>query len=91
LKKCRIRPIDYAPYSPDLTPSDFCLFGKLKGALAGQELKSTEKLLVIIRGHWLYQAVFDAWKRKLSKCIQMKGESIAEGESKRLRENPSPD
>jgi hypothetical protein len=50
LTKCRIRPINHPPYCPDLVPSAFYLFGKLKGALAGQEFDSTEKSLLVIRG-----------------------------------------
>jgi hypothetical protein len=36
LGRFRIRLIDHPPYSSDLTPSGFYLFGKLKEALAGE-------------------------------------------------------
>jgi hypothetical protein len=36
---------------PDLAPSEFYLFGKLKQALAGQEFESTEALLLAMRDH----------------------------------------
>jgi histone-lysine N-methyltransferase SETMAR len=36
LRKLRICLIDHPPYSPDLAPSGFYLFGKLKDALVGQ-------------------------------------------------------
>jgi transposase len=35
LKQFRIRPIRHPLYSSDLAPSDFYLFGELKGAFAG--------------------------------------------------------
>jgi hypothetical protein len=44
-----IRRIDLGAYSPDLTPSDFDLFGRLKGGLDGHEFISTEQFLVVIR------------------------------------------
>jgi hypothetical protein len=87
LKKFRIRPIDYPPSSPDLAPSDFYLFGKLKGALAGQECESTEELLLMIRGvtdstgPGDLEPVFDAWERRPNECIQTKGEYIASDNS----------
>jgi hypothetical protein len=63
--------------------SDFSLFGKLKGALAGQEFESIEELLLAIRRvtdsiAWAeFKSVCDAWERRLSECIQTKGEYIA--------------
>jgi histone-lysine N-methyltransferase SETMAR len=49
VKSFRIRPIDHPPYSPDLAPSDFYLFGKLKGTFAGREFASTEEHLLAIK------------------------------------------
>jgi hypothetical protein len=65
------------PESPDLAPSDFCLFGKLKGALGGHAFDSTEELLLAITGHRLYrraelESVFDAWKLVVFSEISMK-------------------
>jgi transposase len=83
LKKFRIRPIRHPPYSPDLAPSDFYLFGKLKGAFAGPEFVSTDKLLLPIREltgsieRAELESVFDAWEWRLRQCIQMKGEYVS--------------
>jgi hypothetical protein len=33
------------PYSPDISPSSFCLCGKVKGALIGQEIPDEISLL----------------------------------------------
>jgi hypothetical protein len=71
LKKFRIRPIRHLPYSPDLAPSDFYLFRKLKGAFAGREFVSTDELPLAIReltgsiGRAELRSVFDAWERRL--------------------------
>jgi histone-lysine N-methyltransferase SETMAR len=48
-KTIRLREADHPPYSPDRTPSDFYLFGKLKEQMAGSEFESTEDLLATIR------------------------------------------
>jgi histone-lysine N-methyltransferase SETMAR len=37
--------IPHPPYSPDLAPSDFWLFGRIKTALAGAEFDEPEQLL----------------------------------------------
>jgi hypothetical protein len=34
--------LEHPPYSPDLVPSDFCLFPKLKLFLAGQRFSSNQ-------------------------------------------------
>jgi hypothetical protein len=49
MRKSRIHSIDHLPYSPDLAPSDFCPFGKLKGALFEHELDSKEPFLLAIQ------------------------------------------
>jgi hypothetical protein len=48
-KTLRLREADHPPDSLDLAPSDFYLFGKLKGPMAGSEFESTEDLLAAIR------------------------------------------
>jgi hypothetical protein len=40
----------HPPYSPDLTPSDFFLFGYIKGKLMGCRAEIPSELLVRIRG-----------------------------------------
>jgi hypothetical protein len=39
----------HSPYSPDLTPSDFFLFGHVKGKLMGYRAETLSELLVRIR------------------------------------------
>jgi hypothetical protein len=39
----------HLPYSPDLAPSDFCLFGYVKGKLIGYRAETPSELLVRIR------------------------------------------
>jgi hypothetical protein len=42
--------IPYTPYSPDLTPSDFYLFGYVKRCLAGFSFDDTDQLLAAVEG-----------------------------------------
>jgi hypothetical protein len=41
---------DYPPYSPDLAPSDFYLFGHVKCLLRGGSLETGEQLLLAVEG-----------------------------------------
>jgi hypothetical protein len=55
------------PYSPDLSPSDFDLFGKVKNALIGQEIPDETELFEAVTemlgGFWgsELQVVFRNW------------------------------
>jgi hypothetical protein len=40
----------HPPYSPDLAPSDFYLFGYLKGHLAGLSFEDADQLLAAVEG-----------------------------------------
>lgn len=83
LKKCRIRLIDHPPYSTDLAPSEFCLFGKLKWAFAGGEFAATEELLLAIREITgsielaEFESGFDARERRSIQGIESQGEYVS--------------
>jgi histone-lysine N-methyltransferase SETMAR len=40
----------HPPYSPDLAPSDFCLFGHMKYLLRGESFETGERLLSAVEG-----------------------------------------
>jgi histone-lysine N-methyltransferase SETMAR len=40
----------HPPYSPDLAPSDFYLFGHMKGLLRGEPFETGERLLSAVEG-----------------------------------------
>jgi histone-lysine N-methyltransferase SETMAR len=69
----------HPPYSPDLAPSDFYLFGYVKGQLNGCSFTSGDELLSAIESFFdqieksILIAVFREWKRRLRLCIQIKG------------------
>ena len=81
-KTLRLREADHPPYSPDFAPSDFYLFGKLKGQMAGSEFESTEDLLATIRlltnaiSREELESVFQEWERRLEECIQIGGDCV---------------
>jgi hypothetical protein len=72
----------HLPYSPDLAPSDFFLFGYVKGMLMGYQSGSAAELLV--RVHMILaeiprealNMVFLEWMQRLQKCIDSDGEYV---------------
>jgi len=44
--------LEHSPYSPDLAPSDFFLFQKLKLFLAGQRFSSNQEAIAAVQGYF---------------------------------------
>ena len=42
--------LEHPPYSPDLAPSDFCLFPNLKKFVAGKRFSSNEEIIAAVEG-----------------------------------------
>jgi hypothetical protein len=65
----------HSPYSPDLAPSDFYLFGYVKRCLAGPSFEDADQLLAALKGvrkcleKLIMQAVFLEWMDRLRKYI----------------------
>ncbi|UYV78207.1 hypothetical protein LAZ67_16000481 [Cordylochernes scorpioides] len=78
------------PYSPELAPCDFFLFGKLKKKLKGQKFQSTEEIKVESKKAMKaipktdYQRCFADWKKRWLKCIAANGDYF-EGDNLNLR------
>jgi histone-lysine N-methyltransferase SETMAR len=72
----------HPPYSPDLAPSDFFLFGYVKGKLTVYRAETPSELLVRIRvilveiPRETLDAVFLEWMERLQKCVQVDGEYV---------------
>jgi hypothetical protein len=45
--------LEHLPYFPDLAPSDFCLFPKLKLFLAGQRFSSNQEAIAVVEGYFV--------------------------------------
>ena len=74
--------LPHPPYSPDLAPSDFFLFGYLKKMLEGKNFESDEdlfaeacKLLREIPVTTL-RKVYHEWIIRLQRCIQLNGDFV---------------
>jgi len=74
--------IRHPPYSPDLAPCDFFLFGYMKQHIAGTVFKDMEDATAQIT-QWLVNipkethiAVMHEWMTRLQKCIDLKGDYV---------------
>jgi histone-lysine N-methyltransferase SETMAR len=82
LQHLGVKKLPHPPYSPDIAPSDFYLFGRIKGMLVGKSFESREDLLsevvkitkMIPRDELC--RVFEEWKRRLVVVIESGGEYI---------------
>jgi len=74
--------MQHPPYSPDLAPSDFWLFGFLKGKLSGKSYSTRDELEAAVVGilHTLkpsdFRRVYNEWIRRLELCIESGGEYV---------------
>ena len=70
----------HPPYSPDIAPSDFYLFGYIKGKLQGEHFDSVESLLDRVLeilseiSPETLKAVFLEWEDRLEKIIHNNGD-----------------
>ncbi|KAG5333101.1 SETMR methyltransferase, partial [Acromyrmex charruanus] len=73
---------DHPPYSPDLAPSDFYLFPKLKESLGGHhfnsndEVKDFVKLFFKKQGTDFYKLGLSKLQNRYKKCIQVQGDYV---------------
>jgi histone-lysine N-methyltransferase SETMAR len=74
--------LEHPPYSPDLTPSDFCLFPKLKLFLAGQRFSSNQEAIAAVEGYFadltktLYRDGIMVLEHRWNKCISLKEDYV---------------
>jgi histone-lysine N-methyltransferase SETMAR len=74
-----IRRLPHPPYSPDLAPCDFWLFGNLKTKLEGSTFTSAGQLIGKVNEIHMdiplheFISVFNKWKRRLVECIDTGG------------------
>jgi hypothetical protein len=76
----RMKSAPHPPYSPDLAPSDFSLFGHVKRCLASLSFEDADQLLAAVEGvpegieKVTLQAVFLEWMDRFRKYIATNGE-----------------
>jgi histone-lysine N-methyltransferase SETMAR len=75
--------LKHPPYSPDLAPSDFYLFPKLKLFLAGQRFSfSNQETIADVEGYFAdltkhhYRDGIMALEHRWNKCISLKGDYV---------------
>jgi len=74
--------LQHPPYSPDLAPCDFWLFGFLKGQLQGRCFGTQESLqeailsILHVFGAPKFREVFNEWIRRLELCIERNGDYV---------------
>ena len=82
LREFRWQLLPHPPYSPDLAPSDFFLFPKLKEKLKGthfnitNEAKTAVKTWFRNRPENYYKNGLNGWKHRLEKCINLNGSYV---------------
>jgi hypothetical protein len=70
------------PCSPDLAPSEFCLFSKLKLFVAGQRFSSNQEAVAAVEGYFAdltknhYRDGIMGLERRWNKCISLKGDYV---------------
>jgi len=74
--------LEHPPYSPDLAPSVFCLFPKLKLFLAGKRFSSNQEVIAAVEGYFAdvtknhYRDGIMALENRWNKCISLKGDYV---------------
>jgi len=74
--------VEHPPYSPDLAPSDFCLFPKLKLFLAGQRFSTNQETIAAVDGYFAdltknqFREGIMALEHRWNKCISLKGDYV---------------
>jgi len=72
----------HPPYSPDLAPSGFSLFPKLKLFLAGERFSSNQEAIAAVEGYFAdlrknpYRDGIMALKHRWNKYINVKGDYV---------------
>lgn len=79
IRKLGWKIVPHPPYSPDLAPSDFYLFGRLKAHLRGKTFDSEKDLISCVK-RWcksqspeFYQSAFTSWKERWARCVTADG------------------
>ena len=93
VRECGYELLPHPPYSPDLAPSDFHLFPRLKKHLRGRRFDDDGELTAAVEG-WLgdqdvdfYRSGINDWKTRWDKCVELEGdyvEKIKQNKSKFL-------
>ena len=82
VKDCGFQEISHPPYSPDLAPSDFYFFSKLKSDLRGRRFNIDEELQAAVEEHFFNKEEnyffhgIEMLPKHCIKCVEPRGEYI---------------
>jgi histone-lysine N-methyltransferase SETMAR len=81
-RDCDFEVLPHPPYSPDLAPSDFYLFPKLKESITGRRYSSNEEIKTVVEGYFdnvsntfFLEGLQMLYKRWM-KCISLQGDYV---------------
>ena len=82
VRECGYELLPHPPYSPDLAPSDFHLFPRLKKHLRGRRFDDDGELTAAVEG-WLgdqdvdfYRSGINDWITRWDKCVELEGDYV---------------
>lgn len=79
LESSKLTIMEHPPYSPDLAPSDFGLFGTMKSSFTGNEFETENELIEAITNFFkqkpkeFWISLFNEWQKRLRRCIEVHG------------------
>ncbi|KAK7601555.1 hypothetical protein V9T40_008996 [Parthenolecanium corni] len=82
LAKLRWETLEHPPYSPDLSPCDFYLFGPLKEALGGEQFQNDDDVENFVRewldsqSHSFYERGMRMLPHRWRKCVDIRGDYL---------------
>jgi histone-lysine N-methyltransferase SETMAR len=82
IREIRMLEMPHPPYSPDLSPCDFFLFGEIKPKLKGRSFLDSGEVLTAIKAETesitreTRERVFDEWVRRLECVIESGGDYV---------------
>jgi len=82
LKDLHYESLEHTPYSPDLAPSDFYLFPKLKLFLAGRRFSLNQEAIAAVEEYFAdlmknhYRDGIMALEHRWNKCIRLQGDYV---------------
>ena len=74
--------LPHPPYSPDLAPSDFHLFPKLKNFLGGRKFETNDAVIAAVEEYFAgleethFMEGITALERRWTKCVELKGDYV---------------
>ena len=89
LQRAGLEIVPQPPYSLDLAPSGFFLFGYLKGRLRGKRSRDGDELLSCLRQEMemidqtILAHTFSEWERRLENVIESNGEYITKWDGRK--------